>query len=124
MCKINLRLWLMISAISLALSCRNNSATEAPHEHGPDPLAYTLYSEKCELFVEFQPLVVGNQTKFAAHFTVLGENFSALSEGKVTVSLVVNGKGIRQTANTPSSPGIYRLALTPNVEGKGKLIFE
>ncbi len=116
-------LWLIISAISVFLSCKNNS-TEAPHEHGPDPLAYTLYSEKSELFVEFQPLVVGNPTKFAAHFTVLGDKFKALSEGKVTVSLIVNRKGIRQTANTPSTPGIYRLALTPVVSGKGKLVFD
>lgn len=94
------------------------------HEHGPEPLAYTLYSDKSEIFVEFKPLVVGNTSKFAAHFTLLGETFLPLTEGSVTVSLIVGDNGIRQTADTPIVPGIYRLSLTPKVAGKGKLVFD
>ncbi len=104
-------------------SCRNNKE-EVPHKHGPEPIAYTVYSEKSEIFVEFKPLVVGSASKFAAHFTVLGESFTPLSEGSVTVSLLVGDKGIRQKTDTPSVPGIYRLSLTPKIAGTGKLIFD
>lgn len=110
-------------AVLLLNSC-SKKAEEQAHDHGPEPLAYTLYSEKSEIFVEFKPLVVGSTSKFAAHFTVLGENFLPLTEGTVTVSLIVNEKGIKQSATAPTVPGIYRLALTPKTAGKGKLIFD
>jgi cobalt-zinc-cadmium efflux system membrane fusion protein len=106
------------------LGCGGNSSNEQGNEHGPDPLAYTIYSNQTELFVEFQPLVVGQSTRFAAHFTQLGDNFTSLNKGKVTVSLIVNESGIRQTADQPASPGIYRLALKPTKAGTGKLVFE
>ncbi len=110
-------------AVLLLNSC-SKKAEEQAHDHGPEPLAYTMYSEKSEIFVEFKPLVVGSTSKFAAHFTVLGENFLALTEGTVTVSLIVNGNGIKQSATAPTVPGIYRLALTPKTAGTGKLIFD
>ena len=110
-------------AVSLLTSC-STKKEEQVHDHGPEPLAYTMYSEKSEIFVEFKPLVVGSTSKFAAHFTVLGENFLPLTEGTVTVSLIVNGKGIKQSATEPAVPGIYRLALTPTTAGQGKLIFD
>lgn len=113
---------LTLSALLLA-GCAGNQEQEE-HEHGPEPLAYTLYSDKSEIFVEFKPLVVGSASKFAAHFTILGEKFLPLSEGSVTVSLIVDSKGIRQTSDAPSVPGIYRLALTPTTAGVGKLVFD
>jgi RND family efflux transporter MFP subunit len=113
---------LTVSTLLLA-GCAGNQEQEE-HEHGLEALAYTLYSEKTELFVEFKPLVVGSTSKFAAHFTILGENFLPLTEGSVTVSLIMNDKGIRQTSDAPSAPGIYRLSLTPAVAGTGKLVFD
>ena len=97
---------------------------EQTHEHGMEPLSYTLYSDKTEIFVEFKPLVVGSTAKFAAHFTILGEKFLPLSEGTVTVSLIVAEKGIKQSVDAPTSPGIYRLSLNPVVAGTGKLVFD
>ncbi len=69
-------------------------------------------------------LVVGSQSNFAAHFTILGEQFLPLTQGKVTVSLIVGENGIRNSANSASSPGIFRLALIPKTAGKGKLVFD
>ena len=88
------------------------------------PLDFTLYTDKTEFFVEFKPLVAGTQSKFAAHFTKLGSAFKPLTEGTITVSLIVDGKGIRNTVHAASSPGIFRLALTPKQTGKGQLIFD
>jgi membrane fusion protein, heavy metal efflux system len=109
--------------MAILAGCKNKT-NEKGHEHGLEPLAYTLYSDKIELFVEFKPLVVGSASKFAAHFTVLGDVFTSLNEGNVTVSLIVGEKGIRNTTDSPSSPGIFRLALTPAIAGAGKLVFD
>jgi RND family efflux transporter MFP subunit len=101
------------------------SETKTKNEAGElESVAYTIYSEKTELFVEFKPLVVGKKSNFAAHFTVLGERFLPLTEGKVTVSLLLDDHGIRHHADSASSPGIYRLALIPKKAGKGKLVFD
>ena len=104
------------------ISCNNKE--EAEHEAHLEPLAHTLYTENSELFVEFKPLIVGETSKFAAHFTVLGENFKALTDAKITVSLIVNDKGIKNSVDTPSSPGIFRLALKPKTAGTGTLVFD
>lgn len=117
---------LILIALTLLFAC-NSETNEHGHEHdegGLEALVYTLYSDKTEIFVEFKPLMVGVNTKFAAHFTILGEYFKPLTEGTVTVSLIVNGNGIKQATNTPSVPGIYRLALQPKISGTGDLIFD
>lgn len=114
-----------------AVACKDKVAEDHPHTAGgghPDEelpaLAYTMYSSKSELFVEFKPLVVGQTSKFAAHFTILGEYFLPYTEGTVTVSLVQGEHGIKNTATAPSSPGIFRLALQSTQAGPGKLIFD
>ena len=112
-----------LMAASLFGCQSKTSQNEAPPQELA-PLDFTLYTDKTELFVEFKPLVAGTQSKFAAHFTKLGSAFKPLTEGTITVSLIVNGKGIRNTVNAASSPGIFRLALTPNQTGKGQLIFD
>src|SRR5687768_6029265 len=113
--------------IALLASCQqSNTSDEHGHAHEAESpaLTYTLYSDKTELFVEFQPLVVGQSSAFAAHFTKLGETFTALEEGTVTLSLIVDQRGIRQTSKQPSSPGIFRLSLKPTTPGTGSLIFD
>jgi membrane fusion protein, heavy metal efflux system len=120
------RLHIIFFIASLVFACqRSDHADEHGHSHEAEPsLAYTLYSDKTELFVEFKPLVVGQSSRFAAHFTKLGETFTALEEGTITLSLIVKDKGIRQISEAPSAPGIFRLALKPTIPGTGKLVFD
>lgn len=104
------------------ISCNNK---EQPSNLASlEPLAYTLYTDHTELFVEFKPLVVGSTSNFAAHFTILGENFKALTDAKVTVSFIVGDNGIKNSVSAPSSPGIFRLALNPKTAGTGTLVFD
>jgi cobalt-zinc-cadmium efflux system membrane fusion protein len=117
----------LLSICLLAISvmgCKQKTAKEEIAEEGLQALSYTLYTDKTELFVEFKPLVVGQTSKFAAHLTVLGENFLPYTEGTVTVSLIQGDKGIKNTATSPSSPGIFRLALQPTQAGMGRLVFD
>lgn len=117
----------MTALVLLVVGCSGNTSTEQNSPSGSaslEPLVYTLYSDKTELFVEFKPLVIGERSNFAAHFTILGEQFLPLTMGSVTVSLIVGDNGIRNTADSISSPGIFRLALIPNTAGVGRLVFD
>jgi RND family efflux transporter MFP subunit len=113
-----------ICLLAIAVTaCKEKSVKEEVHEE-LQTLSYTLYTNKSELFVEFKPLVVGQTSKFAAHLTVLGENFLPYTEGTVTVSLIQDGKDIKNTAASPTSPGIFRMALQPTQAGQGRLVFD
>jgi membrane fusion protein, heavy metal efflux system len=111
-------------AFCFIAACNNNHSHSEEKKEELEALAYTLYTPKSELFVEFKPLVVGQTSKFAAHLTKLGENFLPYIEGTVTVTLFQNGKDLKNTATAPGSPGIFRLALQPTQAGIGKLVFD
>ena len=93
------------------------------HDDGRPSQDITVWTDKTELFVEFPALVVGQRSRFAAHFTVL-QGHRPVTEGSATVSLVKDGKGIRQTVDNPASPGIFNPALQPAEAGEHRLIFE
>lgn len=93
---------------------------------GSDPpereaLAYTNYTASSELFVEFKALVVGEESPFAAHLTDLAD-FSALTEGQVTVTLSGGGQPDETFAAGPSpNPGIFRPVVKPLHAGERQL---
>ena len=114
----------------MAMSC--NDKAEDAHAHNEDGshvgeeiprLSHTIWTDKTELFVEFPALIVGNGSGFAAHFTVLDKH-QPIQEGSVTVSLIKDGQGIRNTVDAPSSPGIFSPAIQPKEAGNYQLVFE
>ncbi len=118
------KLLIIICAILFA-SCGNQSATVK--QAGTDvlpSLSYTIYTEKSELFAEFRSLVTGDTTKLAGHFTRLGEFFSAITEGTITLTLTVGDNTVSQTSAVSSSPGIFRYAIIPGKSGIGKMVFD
>lgn len=100
----------------------NNHDSEDHHDEART-LSYTLWTEKTELFVEFKPLIVGETTTFAAHFSEM-KNFKAITEGKVTASLIKGKSGIRHSVDAPDSPGIFKPSLMPKSIGTYSLVFE
>ncbi|MAP56050.1 MULTISPECIES: efflux RND transporter periplasmic adaptor subunit [Flavobacteriaceae] len=122
--------YIIIVLAFLAMSC-NNKAEDA-HAHNEDGshvgdeiprLSHTIWTDKTELFVEFPALIVGNPSKFAAHFTVLDKH-QPVREGSVMVSLIKDGQGIRNTVDAPSSAGIFSPAIQPKEAGNYQLVFE
>jgi RND family efflux transporter MFP subunit len=102
-----------------------NEISDHAHSGGNEliPLVYTLYTDSTELFVEFKPLVVGAESRFAAHFTTLGEKFLPIADGSVTLTL--SGAGEQSvTADAPEVPGIFRLRIIPEKSGMYHLIFD
>lgn len=118
------KLLVIISVILLA-SCNNPGTTVKQAETDVLPsLSYTIYTEKSELFAEFRSLVQGDSTKLAGHFTKLGEFFSAITEGTITLTLTVGDNVVSQASTVSSSPGIFRYAIVPGKTGIGKMVFD
>lgn len=122
---------LLFALLSVWLvSCKQEHAHTHTDEHGdaevsgPEPSAYTLYTDKTELFVEFKPLVVGQECRFAAHFTALGDTFTPFREGTITLTATSDGQAVSVTSTQPEVPGIFRLRLTPKYAGTATLTFD
>lgn len=96
------------------------------HAHGaeedPRPgLVFTLWDAQTELFVEFPALVVGQESRFAAHLTRLSD-FAAVNDGTMTAELGDGSEALRAVADAPSRPGIFRPTLTPTRPGTFHLV--
>lgn len=118
-----------VIVICLALSylvtgCNNHEHSHEEKANELEALAFTLYTDKTELFLEFKPLVVGKESRFAAHFTHLGEYFKPFTEGTIVLTLEVNGKKTTIQTDSLMVPGIFRLRMTPEQTGKGRLVFD
>lgn len=124
--------YIIIMLSLLVFSCQSTEEHGHPHNEdgshllagdGKPTLDYTVWTDQTELFVEFPVLVVGETSRFAAHFTVLNGH-QPVREGSVTVSLIKGDKGIRHSVEAPSSPGIFGPSLQPKEAGVYQLVFE
>ena len=85
------------------------------HDHRdekvPDGGSVTLWTDETELFMEYPALVVGKESRFAAHLTRLSD-FKPFTREEVHFHFRSDGGAIiEQTLQEPSPPGIYR----PNI---------
>lgn len=87
----------------------------------PAPYAITQVTPATELFVEFPPLVAGQQSTFAAHLTRL-DTYKPVTEG--TVDVVLSGGGApteRFRIRAPRAPGIFAPTVVPRATGERRL---
>jgi membrane fusion protein, heavy metal efflux system len=81
----------------------------------------TLWTERTELFMEYQPLIVGIERGFAAH-TTIDATGKPVTAGAATITLTMEGSPpLVGTATEPSNPGIFRPKVTPTKAGKCEL---
>ena len=92
------------------------------HGHGEGATAFTHFTAQTELFVEVQPLVVGQTAEAAAHMTRLSD-YRAFSAGHMEAELTGAGGSQVFTVDAPSSPGIFRPQLKPKAAGPVRLKF-
>lgn len=125
----------LAAIMCILLGCAHDHDASGDHDHDAvgnhveadvatlESLTFTEYTDDTELFVEFQPLIEGKESRFAAHFTSLGEEFTAIGEGRVTLSLVSEADSQSVTANQPVVPGIFRFRMVPERSGTVDLVF-
>jgi hypothetical protein len=90
----------------------------------PQAVTRTMYSRNTELFAEWRPFVVGQATRLTAHLTRTGDRFRPYAEGKVTLSLTVEGVSANAAAEGPERAGVFRLNVTPAKAGAGRVVID
>lgn len=110
-----------IATMAFAVGCKGSGGSHG-HSHGEVELpreSVTLWTDKAELFMEWSPLIVGSESRFLAHITNLQEagGFTAVSEGKVTVTVKVGSKTIKAETPEPARLGIFIPIITPDTAG-------
>jgi len=122
------QLFIYTIVVFLFVACQSNQHNSGNSKEGAvtelPSLAYTIYTDKTELFAEFRTLVVGDTAKLGGHFTQLGELFTAITDGTITLSITVGDNTVSQTSTVSSSPGIFRYVIVPAKAGVGRLIFD
>ena len=121
------RLLIYIMAALVISGCRNNqngsTTTDLDAQIAAlEPLSYTVFADKTELFVEFRPFIKGHESAFAAHLNDL-DKFKPVAEGTLQVILKNEQFQYDNTVNAPSVPGIFRPVITPAETGIYTLTF-
>ncbi len=112
-------LLLAVAIMALALTACDRARNAAGAE--PQAQVYTHFTAQTELFVEFDPLVAGAKSTFAAHFTRLSD-YKPITAGKVEVILSGgNAPTERFRVGAPRAPGIFAPTVVPRATGRRNL---
>jgi RND family efflux transporter MFP subunit len=111
---------IFIGAVILMYSC----SAPKTEEHAKELLAesHTIFTNNYELFVEFDPLIKGQSSRFGTHVTKLAD-YKPMTTGQLTVVLAGTRKNESKPVPVSENPGIYRATLTPEETGKFDLMF-
>jgi membrane fusion protein, heavy metal efflux system len=100
----------LLAVVTSLAACRSAPPSEPAGDEDPPSHAVTTWTDKTELFMEYPPLVAGEQARFAIHLTNLAD-FSPLREGRVVVRF--EGDTIQRfEVDGPSTPGIFGVDVT------------
>jgi RND family efflux transporter MFP subunit len=102
-----------------------SSDTQAPAGDAAEPerpaVSVTRWTDKTELFLEYPVLAQDEDSRFAIHLTRLGD-FQAVAEGRCQVTLgYADGESQVFSTDSPSSPGIFGVTVTPNRAGAARI---
>ncbi|MGE0400851.1 MAG: efflux RND transporter periplasmic adaptor subunit [Kofleriaceae bacterium] len=109
----------------LLVACRGShdeAGEKDHHDHAAEPdelpgQSVTVWADRVELFMEYDPLIVGRETSFAAHVTEM-PTFKAVTAGEATLTIkLADGTTLPGTVDAPSNPGIFRPTITPTKPG-------
>src|SRR5687768_225797 len=100
-------------ALLLIAALLSGACSRKPPPQGPPELPtldVTAWTDKTELFMEYPPLVAGEQALFAVHLTRLSD-FSAMTAGRPRLELTPESGGAPTVLQgmEPSRPGVFRV---------------
>jgi len=100
----------------------DHAAEEAhEHEHENETVSVTLWDQEMQVYVEFSRLVVGQESSFVSHFTVLGTH-QPVASGSLLVRLHYDVDKVDMAGvPKPSDPGIFRPTITPSSAGTARV---
>ena len=106
-----------------ALACGGPgpAVTDTVEVEEPPPVVETRWTTRSELFVEYPPLVEGETSRFAIHFTDLS-TFEPVRAGRAAVHLTgAQDEDQEFAVDAPGRPGIFGVDVTPNRAGRYRL---
>jgi membrane fusion protein, heavy metal efflux system len=99
----------LLVLVAVLSACRSSPPAPPATEEDPPAVSVTSWTEKTELFMEYPPLVAGEDASFHVHLTELS-SFAPLREGRVVVRF--EGDRIeRFEVDDPSTPGIFNVTV-------------
>src|SRR5829696_8255464 len=103
-----------------------SASGQAPASLPPlSAVTHTAYSRNTELFAEWRPLIAGEAARLTAHLTLTSTGgFKPYTEGKVTLTLTVGTVAANAAADGPERPGVFRLNVTPQRAGSGRIVID
>ena len=104
----------------LVTACRPGAKGEHAHASEGRVESFTHFGASTELFLEFEPLLAGQETKMAAHLTRLSD-WKPLADGRVTVTLADGDRNENFEVPGPATPGIFRPSPKPASAGRRRL---
>jgi hypothetical protein len=119
-----MRLRLLLGAACVCVTHGSALGQTPPPIPQPRAVTRTIYTQNTELFAEWRPLVVGQATRLTAHLTRTVDRFLPYAEGKVTLTLTVDGATTNAAADGPERPGVFRLNVTPAKAGTGRVVID
>jgi len=98
-----------------------NSQEKTGDDHEIHAIAVTQWTEKMEIFMEYEPAIVGQEIKFITHLTTMSD-FQPVREGKVILNFKpANGTTITIEKNELLREGIF--TPTSTFESPGEFDF-
>ena len=101
---------LAIALVALLAGCDDHSH-DADGDHGHDHgggAAVTQWNDKTEIFMEYPPLVAGQEGAFAIHLTTVSD-FKPVTDGTLVSRFTrSDGESVEVVEDAPAHPGIYR----------------
>lgn len=111
-----------LSLVILTIGCqKQETVVKTAVEPEPHLESITNWTTKTELFAEYPPLVVGQTSRLAVHFTRL-DTFKPVAKGSVEIRLTAqDGKVASFTTDGPSRPGIFGVDVKPAAAGEFRM---
>ncbi|MCR9153180.1 MAG: efflux RND transporter periplasmic adaptor subunit [Bacteroidetes bacterium] len=125
--------YFILFLLLFSFSCQRQGQEEELHSHDSHNGDHhhqtdlkqkrTVWTDKSELFVEFEALILSKSSDFAVHLTQL-QGHKAVVDSELSLLLVRDTLEQKLHVEAPSSMGIFTFSLEPKTEGLHQLIFE
>ncbi len=112
---------LMSAMLFIVAGCTSHDHHDEEGGAAAEPIQVTVWSEKSELFMEYEPLQPGKKGNFLIHLTRIADG-KPVTEGALKLLLrPASGEPLTLTIPAPSRPGIYQAELTAPAAGTYQL---